>query len=203
MKLKNALRNFLKVIFPDYFEKKRIEVLSCVKEKDVVIYKTASINNLTGDKNNIYIGEGSHVAGSLTLFQNCGKISIGKYSFVGDETRIFSAKEVVIGDRVQIAHGCNIFDNNIHSLIPSERHHEFLIYTQQGTIKTFDLKEKVVFIQDDVWIGACCIIMKGVTIGKNSIIGAGSVVVKDIPDNVVAVGNPARVVKELKNISNA
>lgn len=201
--MKNIIRNFLKIIFPDYFEKKRVAVLSCVKEKNVVIYKTASITNLTGDKNNIYLGEGSHIAGVLTLFQNCGKIFIGKYSFVGDETRIFSAKEVIIGNRVQIAHGCNIFDNNIHSLIPAERHQEFLIYTQQGTIKTFDLKENAVNIQDDVWIGACCIIMKGVTIGKNSIIGAGSVVVNNIPENVVAAGNPARVVKELKNENNA
>ena len=53
-------------------------------------------------------------------------------------------------------------------------------------------------IGNDVWIGARCQILKGVHIGSRSIIAAGSVVTKDIPDNVVVAGNPARVIKELK-----
>ena len=55
-------------------------------------------------------------------------------------------------------------------------------------------------IEDNVWIGGGAIICPGVTIGKNSVIGAGSVVVKDIPANSVAVGNPCRVVKTLEDI---
>jgi acetyltransferase-like isoleucine patch superfamily enzyme len=55
-----------------------------------------------------------------------------------------------------------------------------------------------VTIEDDVWIGAQCIILKGVTIGARSIIGAGSVVTKDIPADCVAAGNPCRIIKELK-----
>lgn len=195
--MKKILRNILIVVFPDYFEKRRIAALNCIKEDNVCIYKTASINNHTGDKKNICIGEGSHIAGALNLFQNCGKIIIGKYSFIGDETRIFSANKIIIGDRVQIAHGCNIFDNNIHSLVAAERHIDFLNNTKNTISKTFDIKDKPVYIEDDAWIGACCIIMKGIRIGKNSIIGAGSVVVDDIPDNVIAVGNPAKVIRML------
>lgn len=52
-------------------------------------------------------------------------------------------------------------------------------------------------IESDVWIGANCVILPGVKIGKNSVIGAGSVVTKDIPENVVAVGNPCRVLREI------
>jgi len=52
-------------------------------------------------------------------------------------------------------------------------------------------------IGDDCWIGAGAIICPGVTIGKNSVIGAGSVVVKDIPENSVAVGNPCRVIRPI------
>ncbi|HAC62587.1 MAG TPA: maltose O-acetyltransferase [Cyanothece sp. UBA12306] len=52
-------------------------------------------------------------------------------------------------------------------------------------------------IGDNVWIGGSSIILPGVTIGKNTTIGAGSIVTKDIPDNVVAVGNPCRVIKEI------
>ena len=56
---------------------------------------------------------------------------------------------------------------------------------------------KDVYIGDNVWIGAGVVIVPGVRIGKNSVIGGGSVVTKDIPENVVAVGNPCRVLREI------
>ena len=56
-----------------------------------------------------------------------------------------------------------------------------------------------VYIEENVWIGAGVIIVPGVRIGKNSVIGAGSVVTKDIPENVVAVGNPCRVLREISD----
>ena len=56
---------------------------------------------------------------------------------------------------------------------------------------------KDVYIGENAWIGACVVIVPGVRIGKNTVIGAGSVVTKDIPDNVVAVGNPCRVLREV------
>ncbi|RYY70023.1 MAG: sugar O-acetyltransferase, partial [Chitinophagaceae bacterium] len=54
-------------------------------------------------------------------------------------------------------------------------------------------------IEDDVWIGAGAIILQGVTVGKKSIVGAGAVVTKDVPPGVVVAGNPARIIKTLKN----
>lgn len=58
-------------------------------------------------------------------------------------------------------------------------------------------KPKPVFIADNVWLGVNSVVLKGVTIGKNSIVGANSVVVSDIPENVIAAGNPCRVIKSL------
>ena len=54
-----------------------------------------------------------------------------------------------------------------------------------------------IHIGNNVWIGASCVVLPGVTIGENSVIGAGSIVTKDIPPNVVAVGNPCRVLRPI------
>jgi acetyltransferase-like isoleucine patch superfamily enzyme len=62
---------------------------------------------------------------------------------------------------------------------------------------------KQIIIEDDVWIGANCVITAGVTIGKHTVIGAGSVVTKDIPQFSVAVGNPARVIKKYNFETNS
>jgi acetyltransferase-like isoleucine patch superfamily enzyme len=59
-------------------------------------------------------------------------------------------------------------------------------------------KEKMIRIGNNVWIAGGTIVVAGVTIGDNSVIGAGSVVVKDIPANVIAVGNPCKVIKQLQ-----
>lgn len=60
-------------------------------------------------------------------------------------------------------------------------------------------KPKPIFINDNVWLGVNSVVLKGVTIGKNSVIGANSVVVSDIPDNVIAAGNPCKVIRKLKD----
>ena len=59
-------------------------------------------------------------------------------------------------------------------------------------------KCKPIIIEDNVWLGINSSVLKGVTIGKNSVIGAGSVVTKNIPANVIAAGNPCRVIKKIE-----
>ena len=66
----------------------------------------------------------------------------------------------------------------------------------EGICKTYALPVR---INDGAWIGGGAIILPGVTIGKNSVIGAGSIVTHSIPDNCVAVGNPCRVIKQIDN----
>jgi acetyltransferase-like isoleucine patch superfamily enzyme len=66
-----------------------------------------------------------------------------------------------------------------------------------GHPSQIDLGEEAVYIDDDVWIGAMSIILKGVTIGEGAIVGAGSVVTKDVPPWAIVAGNPAKIIREI------
>lgn len=94
-----------------------------------------------------------------------------------DDTDIYIGNNVLIGPNV-------IIDTGTHPVKPDIRKKQ----------AQFNVP---VYIGDNVWIGGGSIILPGVKVGKNSVIGAGSVVTKDIPENVVAVGNPCRVLREI------
>lgn len=110
-----------------------------------------------------------------------GRISIGDYCMICPGVRISSASAVEIGHSSMIASKTYITDSDWHD-----------VYNRISTGKTAP-----VIIEDNVWIGDSAIICKGVSIGKNSIIGAGAVVVDSIPADSIAAGNPARVVRSL------
>lgn len=95
-----------------------------------------------------------------------------------------AAESIVIGDACMIAHGVYISDADWHG-----------IYDRAQPVG----ETKPVVFEDNVWIGDSAIICKGVTIGKNSIIGAGAVVTKDVPPNSIFAGNPAKLVKSLED----
>lgn len=104
-------------------------------------------------------------------------------------TAIICHDNIVIGNDVRIGGGTVIYDTDFHSLILSDR------ISKPENIE--HIKMGKVLIEDGVFIGAHCIILKGVTIGKNAIIGAGSLVAKSIPANEIWAGNPAKFVKKL------
>lgn len=110
-----------------------------------------------------------------------GEIVIGSYCVLSSGARIRSASSIRIGDNTMIAERCLITDADWH-----DAYH-----------RIFPGKKAPVRIGNNVWIGDSVTITKGVTIGDNSIIGAASVVTRDVPANSIAAGNPARVVGEL------
>lgn len=159
------------------------------------IYDCARIFNGHNAPERVRIGNYTHVRGELLLFGHGGAIRIGDYCYIGENTKIWSGASVAIGDRVLISHNCNIFDNDTHPLDPAARHEQFKAIITTGHPASIDLKDRPVVIEDDVLIGAGCTILKGVRIGRRSVIGAGSVVTSDVPPGVIAAGNPARVVR--------
>jgi len=171
--------------------------LACVRGADSVFYPTASIINALDKKENIVIGNFCHIRGELFLFGHGGMIEMGDYCYLGHNSRIWSAKNIKIGNRVLISHNCNIFDNDTHPLDPIARHRQYVDIITTGHPKEIDLREEEVVIEDDVLIGANATVLKGVTLGKACIVGTGSLVTRDVPPYTVVAGNPARVVKEL------
>lgn len=108
---------------------------------------------------------------------------------IGDNVAInngFSAvafSTIEIKNNVLIGNNCTIMDNDAHHLDSDKRH---MVSDSKG-----------VLIEENVFIGSNVTILKGVRIGENSVIGSGSIVTNSIPKNVVAAGNPARVIKNL------
>lgn len=104
------------------------------------------------------------------------------------QSSLIALDNITIGDNVKIGGGSHLFTSDFHSLDPKIRKSSFdLDSTQTAPI----------YIDDNVFIGAECLILKGVRIGENSIIGAKSVVTKDIPSNQIWAGNPAKFIRNI------
>jgi len=112
-----------------------------------------------------------------------GKITIGHGSTLRGTT-IWASTEITIGDNFLSAPFAWIVDNDAHGIHPARRGNNHA-------------KSTPVKIGNNVWVGYRAIILKGVTIGDNSIIAAGAIVTKDIPANCIAAGVPAAIVKQI------
>ena len=186
--------------------KQALDYIRCIKNRkefeknsiygdDLVVRFTSHCSAF--NKRDIIIGNGCEIKGRLTSF-NGGKIRIGNNLFMNFQSYIGSMDSVTIGDDVIIATNVRIFDNNNHPTSPDMRkemsHNDFY-----GELWSWKYAEhKPVIIEDNVWLGEYSTILKGVTVGKGSIVASHSVVTKDVPPYVIVAGNPARVVKQLK-----
>ena len=149
------------------------------------------------ERGSITVGAGTHIRGQLFTFGHGGQITMGSYCYVGDNSKLWSAVRLSIGDRVLIGHNSSIFDCDTHPLNARERHRQYLEIITTGHPLDINLHEEPVSIEDDVWIGCNVVVLKGVTIGRAAVIGAGSIVTHDVPPYVLVAGNPARVVRDL------
>lgn len=128
-------------------------------------------------------GEGCYI--ELPFHANWGgrHLHFGDFVYANFNLTVVDDGEIYVGDRVMFGPNVTIATAN-HPIEPGLRS-KALQYN------------RAVHIGENVWVGANTVIVPGVSIGKNSVIGAGSVVTKDIPENVVAVGNPCRVLRPI------
>ena len=169
-----------------------------VAGKDSRFTTESNIINLANNPAKIRVGENCNIAGLMLVYSYGGEISMGDHCSLSHLSRIVSTKKITIGDRVLIGHNVNIIDNISHPLDATLRHEDYLKSFTTG-MQNYDLKSEAIIIEDDVWIGFNATVLRGVKIGRGAIIGAGTVVTKDIEPWTVNVGNPVRIVKYLNN----
>lgn len=152
------------------------------------------------------IGEWSQVFGTFYFQRPDAAISVGKRCQLG-ASHYVATRGLTIGDDVIISWGCTLIDTDNHSPLWTVRRHDIHNYRKdydaQGGKRVglshdwSQVDTRPIVIESKVWLGFEVIVLKGVTIGEGSVIGAGSVVAKDIPPWSIAAGNPCRVIKEV------
>ena len=128
------------------------------------------------------IGNYSIIEDFSTINNGVGNLYIGDHSFIGAGNVIIGPVE--IGNRVMTA----------QNVVISGMNHSYEDISTPPTLQK--VTTNPIKIYDNVWIGANSVILPGITIGRHSVVGAGSVVTKSLPEYSVAVGNPAKVVKQ-------
>ncbi len=167
----------------------------CLAAPGVELHPTSRVENNQSLRSAIVIGANSHILGQLTVLKHGGSIRIGESCFVGESSRIWSAASIEIGNRVLISHNVNIHDNNSHSPSAAARHDHFkTIFASGHPAVLEDVASAPIVIHDDAWIGFNATILKGVTIGQGAVVGAGTIVTRDVEPYTIIAGNPARVI---------
>lgn len=166
-----------------------------IAAKGTVFFAGASCRN-SGASENVTIDENCTIGGSFIVLFG-GKVSVGKNTYIGPGTSIQAKESITIGRDVIIANNVVLVDNNNHPVSPLERK-KMSACSDHINDELWSWKyaeSKPIIIEDNVWIGRDTRILKGVTIGKGSIVALGAIVTHDVPPYSVVAGNPARVVK--------
>ncbi|MDB6030420.1 MAG: putative acetyltransferase protein [Verrucomicrobiales bacterium] len=151
----------------------------------------------------LFIGVNSVISGTFVFENSSGKVTIGDNSFIGGGLFV-CVDRIEIGNDVMVSWGCTMIDTNAHSVYWDERKNDVRDWKRgldegvAGRYKNWtNVKSSKIVVKDKAWIGFNTIILKGVTIGEGAVVGAGSVVTKDVPAYSLAAGNPARAVRRL------
>jgi len=179
-------------------EKVKLNKSQCKMGEGSIMLADARIINFQNDTAKIKVGNHSLIRGELLVNSYGGEIEIGDYSSIGENSRVWSASKVTIGNAVHVSHGVNIIDCNTHSLDPLERDAEYKEILKSGKInKKGSIGTEPIIIEDFVWISFNATILKGVRIGKGAVIAANSVVLKDVEPFTLVGGVPAVKIKAI------
>jgi acetyltransferase-like isoleucine patch superfamily enzyme len=139
------------------------------------------------------VGEWSVLCGPKFSTAPGAIIEIGAHCYLA-EAALMAESRITLGDRVVLAAAVTVADSDFHPLDPALRALDVEALAPDGHGRRPPIEARPVVIEDDAWIGYAATILKGVRVGRGAIVGAGSVVTRDVPAGMLVVGNPARVV---------
>lgn len=177
-------------------------------DESAILLKSCSFRFDGIKKDNLVrIGKNSMLGCSIIFESDNGSVEIGDNTFINSGSSLISRSHIKIGNHVTIAWGCTLYDHNSHSLDYKERQKDIArqnddYRNKRNFTESKDwsvVKSKPIVIEDNVWIGFDSVILAGVTIGEGAIIGARSVVRHNVEPWTVVAGNPATVIKRLKD----
>ena len=152
--------------------------------------KGGSVSNIAGRPERITVASGCRIAGQLLVFRHGGTIHVGEWCYIGEASRVWSANNIHIGNRVLISHNVNVHDCDSHTLDAQSRHVQFRAIAKSGHPQAAEnIASRPIVIEDDVWIGFNSIVLKGSRIGARSVVAAGSLVTGDIPPDSLYIGS--------------
>lgn len=149
------------------------------------------------DTIHLSIGNDSVISGQYITETEDASISIGNRCLINDGTSIISSSKIEIGDDVIISWNVTIYDNDGHSTDWYKRKDDVINLINNNEKKWDNISKEPIIIHDKVWIGFGATILKGVEIGEGAIIGAQSVVTKNVEPYTVVAGNPAKVIRKI------
>lgn len=156
------------------------------------------------DRTYVRIGARGQVNARIVFESRQGRVEIGERAYIGGGT-IICREGVTIGNDVTMAWGISLYDHNSQSLDWRQRARVVThFYEKHGTAVCFDeldwtgVKSGPIVIEDKAWIGFDAVILKGVRVGEGSVIGARSVVTRDVEPYTVVAGNPARIIRRIE-----
>lgn len=182
-----------------FYNRLKLDLLGVKKGKHCIVHGTVRVS--LGKNADVSIGDNfcflsgrtlnplsRNLRGSICVNENA-QLTIGNDVSVSSVV-LWSHQSITIGSHVDIGANTIIMDSDAHSLDYQKR---------RNIVDDLSNKnDSPIVIGDDVLIGANCIILKGVTIGNRSVVGAGAVVTKSIPDDCIAAGNPAKIIKDMR-----
>jgi acetyltransferase-like isoleucine patch superfamily enzyme len=145
--------------------------------------------------NRLSVGEDSIIHADIRFEESGGEIRIGSRTFIG-RSDFVCYRSIIVGDDVIMSWGVTIVDHDSHSIDWVHRRNDVREWSV-GQKNWDHVAHAPVFIADKAWIGFNVSILKGVTVGEGAVIGACSVVTRDVPAYSVVAGNPARLVRSL------
>lgn len=205
--LKLRLLGRMRRVFPDYLDVRRLYGAHVDIHPSSIILPSFRLDLRHPEPHRVYFKAGADciLGGTFVFESSSGLVTLGDRVFFGSSTAICRS-QIRLGSDIFVAWSSYLYDHNSHSLDYKERQKDMArhlsdIRTGKGSpVFSKDWSQvaaQPIVVGDNSWIGLGCIILKGVTIGTGAIVGAGSVVVRNVESWTVVGGNPASTLKIL------